>query len=310
MLHGGCLTSSPPKSKPLNGHEMQVFMSKSRAPGIFGVELYHGEDGVRARNVYNIKSSRMVLLKFSSPRKSELPVVHVEPRSGGKHDMLIDTSSRKSWIEFRAAEDFELIPVGPQPKRHTATHLRDSTAGILTLAPYLRFRKMILSESLLYVRADRASLWPVSRSHRRPEVELVMGCGMMKTFAFIRIDYPDRELAFCGEDIYPAKDERVLTSLPIEWMNGAVAVEALLDGKRQKVYIDTGGEYALARPKGDTRPCEHLFLGDLAVVEPKVADSKQLGIDLREHPSVGADILKNYVLVLDMARQQIHFEHP
>jgi len=305
-----CITSKPPRPEPLSGHDLQIFMSNSRDPEMSGVELIRGSEGVFARNVYKIRSSRKVLLKFRSPRKSALPVVKVEPRSGGGCDMLIDTSSRKSWIEFEQAEDFELVPIGPRPERYKATHLRDSINGILTMAPYLRFRKMLISDALLYVRADHATLWPISRSHDDPEVEAVMGCGMMKAFAFIVINYKDREVMLFGEDEYPVNRLDFLTSLPIEWENGAIAVDALLDGKRQKVFIDTGGDYALARPAGDTSPCKHLFLGDVAVIDPELADSKQLGIDLRDIPSIGGRILKNYVLVIDMARQEIHLQQP
>lgn len=303
-------TSSPPQADPLSGHELQVFMSNSRDPVMLGIELIQGREGVLARNVYNIKSSRKVLLKFRSPRRSVLPVVAVEPRAGGSCDMLIDTSSRKSWIGFGEAEDFELVPIGPQPERHRAGHLRDSASGILTLAPYLRFRKMLMTESLLYVRTDRATLWPVSRSHHDPQIELVMGCGMMKAFAFIVIDYKDREVMLFGEDEYPVNRDSVLATLPIEWENGAIAVDALLDGRRQKVYIDTGGDYELARPAGDRSPCGNLFLGNVAIINPEVADSKQLGIDLRALPSIGGRVLKDYILVIDMARQEIHIEQP
>lgn len=310
VLASGCATRQPPAPERLSGHEFQVFMARSKYPEMLTFELIERADGVFARKANEIKSARRAILDFESPRKSKLPVVEVETQ-GGKHvKMLLDTSSRKSWMSYAVSEDFDVVPVGPEPYRYTANHLRDSIPGILASAPYLRMNKTIMTSALFYVRADKATLWPVSRTYRKPKIDLVMGCGMMKAFSFIRIDYSSRIVSFVADETYPSPNDRTIASVPIVWENGAIAVNAAIDGEDQLLYIDTGGDYELARPDGSTAACGHIFIDDLVVANLSVCDAKEHRIEGREFPSIGSQLLSRFVLVIDMSRQQLHFEKP
>jgi hypothetical protein len=310
LLSVGCSTSRPPQPEPLSGHELQVFLSKSKYPDLLGIEMIDRADGVFFRKANEIKGARRMITDFAAPRSSALPVIEVDGKKGAERKMLIDTSSRKSWISRKLLDDFDFVPLGPSPHRFMATHVRDSIAGVLVATPLLKINKTLISSAIMYMRADHAGLWPVSRSYKSPEVEAVMGCGMMKAFAFIRLDYQRRLAMFSADNVYPRDESTLLAAVPIVWEEGAIAVEALIDGQKERLLIDTGGDYELVRPNGDTNACSQIFIEDMVILDPSVADSRPLGIDIRNFPSIGSRLLSKYAIVIDMARQEIIFERP
>jgi len=310
LLSSGCATRQPPQPEPLSGHELQVFLSKSKYPDLLGIEMIDRADGVFFRNANEIKGARRTITDFAPPRASVLPVIEVDGKKGSARKMLLDTSSRKSWISQELLNDFDFVPLGPSPHRFMATHVRDSIAGVLVAAPLLKVNKTLISSAIMYMRADQAGLWPVSRSFKNPAVEAVMGCGMMKAFAFIRIDYPRRIVMFSAENVYPRDESTLLAAAPIVWEDGAIAVDAVIDGEKERLLIDSGGDYELVRPDGDTNACSQIFIDDLVVLNPEVADSRPLGVDIRSFPSIGSRLLSRYAIVIDMARQEIIFERP
>lgn len=306
----GCKTTTPPEPSPLDGNDMQRFLSRGRNPQIFGVYIRQTADGVKAKQAGNIKGSKKALLEFSSSRKSPLPVVEVESKSGRNFELLIDTSSRKSWTTFDLAEEIGLVPAGQNPARYVAKHVQDDVPAFFCIAPHLEFNKMTMTEGLVYARADRDSLWPVSRDFRHDNIQMVMGCGMLKAFAFVRIDFKNRTLALSGADEYSPEEREVLASVPIKWNEGAIAIEAELDGSKELVYIDTGGTFQIVYPGRESQVINEIRIGDLLFEDVAVTSGEEQKIAHRDHPSLGAELLQEMIVTIDNVTQTLHFEKP
>ena len=306
----GCGTANPPPPAPISGHDLQVFMASGRNPQIFGVRTFKTPFGIGAKNAGNIKGARTDILEFKSSKKSPLPVIEVTTKGRNGRDMLIDTSSRKSWVSFPVAKEYGMVPAGKQPASYTARHVNGSKIAFLCIAPQIEFDKMTLTEGLFYALADHESLWPVSRDYRHDDIEMVLGCGMLKAFAFARIDFKNRSIVLSASDKYPLPNDRIVASAPIVWENGAVAIDCEIDGVEQTAYIDTGGAFQIARRNPESASARTVKIKDLVFPTPSISPAKDFLIDRREMPSLGAELFQDYIITIDMVEQMIHFEHP
>lgn len=305
----GCALRGPPSPAPLAQSDLKPLLSLSEQPEAFGIELFHTEDGVFASNVFNVKQSRTAYLAFNSRRSSRLPIFEVQSRRGRKRNILIDTSSRKSWIDFGEKDTFNCIPLGAHLTTFVPTHVDDNAPGMLSLVPYLRINNMVITENLLYVRADRRSLWPITRDHRQ-NVDIVMGGGMLRAFAFVSLDFANRGIIFSAEEPYSLEDRNPIASVPIVWHEGAIHVEASLNSKQTKLMLDTGGDFDLVTPDEEIEELDILRIGDLVILKGDLERPEEHGISVREHSSIGLGILGRFTIIIDMYRQKIHFERP
>ncbi len=303
----GCATKGPPKPHPMDGHTLQIFLSKGKDPLLLGVQL----DDNSNRNICRIHASKNAFMHFSSSRKSALPVIKVSARVAKKNGMLLDTSSRKSWVLFSLADNYALVPAGQSPPRYVAKHVNCDTPSFLCIAPDLEFNKMHMANALLYSYSDYKSLWPVSRDYTQGNIKLVMGYGMMKTFNFIKIDFKNRTVIFSASDTYSVNEDALITSTPIMWTEeGSLAIEATISGTKELFFIDTGGQFEIAGSSPKSKTLHHFNIGELVFRNVKISPAKKFLIEQRTHPSIGTELLKDLVMVIDVDRQMIHFEIP
>ncbi len=168
---------------------------------------------------------------------------------------------------------------------------------------------MVITENMFYVRADRRSLWPITRDHRQ-NIDLVMGSGMLRAFAFVSLDFENRNLIFSAEEPYSLEDRSPIASVPIVWNEGAIHVEASVNSKRTKLMLDTAGDFDLVISDDEIDELDILRIGDLVVLEGNLERPEGYGVSVREHGSLGLGILQRFTVIIDMYRQQIHFERP
>ncbi len=305
----GCALRGPPNPAPLTQSDLKPLMQRSEQAEAFGIEVFETEEGVFATNVFNVKQSRTAFVPFNSRRSSSLPIFEVESRQGRKRNILIDTSSRKSWIDFGESDTFRSIPLGGHLTTFVPTHIDDDTSGLLAIIPYLRINNMVITENMFYVRADRRSLWPISRDHRQ-NIDLIMGGGMLRVFAFVSLDFENRGIILSAEEPYSLEDRNPIASVPIEWHEGAIHVEASVNSKLTKLMLDTGGNFDLVMPDDEIEELDILRIGDLVILDGNLERPEDHGLSIREYGSVGLGILRRFNIIIDMYRQQIHFEKP
>jgi len=312
-LAAGCATRQPEPAAQLPPGVVRSYVQRFRDPNIFGLTMHRddnrGEPSFTGANL--IPPGQASMLEFRSPAASPLPVIDVATPRGKSHRMLIDTASRKSWIDWTLKEEYGVVPLGPPGFEFIPEHVPDTISGILSLAPRFDFGRLYMSSVLVYVRAAHGSFQPLSRNTRDENVRFVMGCGMLQAFEFVQIHYPHRRVILSATDPYPLVEDRILASLPIVWTEGALTVWGNIDGRQRKILIDTGGDYGLVLtedvPEGTVR---HVNMGDLVWRNLPYVSSSKAGVTDLGFPRIGSALLNNFVITIDNQRRLLHIELP
>jgi len=309
----GCATHQPAEPTMLPPTVVRSYVERFRDPTIFGLTLH--QDNPRDEPSFTganlIPPGQADMLEFRTPSALPLPVIEVATPRGKSHRMLIDTSSRKSWVDWTLKGEYGVVPLGPPGFEFEPEHVPDTIPGILSLAPRFVFGRLYMSNVLVYVRAAQGDFRPLSRDARHSGVQFVMGCGMLQAFEFVQIHYPQRRVILSSTDPYPVVEDRILASLPIIWTEGMLTVWGTVDGRRRRILIDTGGNYGLVlgedQPEGAVR---HVNMGDLVWRNIPYTSPSEAGVTDLGYPRVGAALLKDFVLTIDNQRRMLHIELP
>ncbi len=313
LLVAGCATKQPQQQQPtiLQQEEIMPFLRRARAPREFGLRTEARNDEPAFRGANRLEHDQVESLAFQSPRQSSIPVVTVTTARGKTHKMIVDTTSRKSWIDWSLVDAFGVVPLGPPGHEFVPEHVYTEIPGILGLAPELAFRRIKMRNALIYARAAHGNFHPLCRGCPLVNIRMVMGCGMLQAFDFVQIDYPKRMVTFSTTTAYLPDPDYILVSLPIVWTNGVLNVWGNIDGRRRTIMIDTSGDYSLVLPDAtENTIIRHLALDEFILRQVPATSTAAAGVIDYGYPRIGTGLLKDFVIVIDNARGLLHIKLP
>ena len=310
LLGTGC--STPPKAPvPFTPSELRGLGQSARAPSVFGLTVYPSDFGPVFTGGNRVHESQKALVSFRSSRKSTAPVVEMLPPEPNGFDVLIDTSSRESWIDVDASQKANVALLGQPLYDAKPDHVSSSLGGMAGVVRQLRFKDQLFVEDMIfYVQAAMGPLGALARSETNSRPQAVLGMNTLRAFSYVQINFPEREVVFASTKKYSIDESQLIASLPMKNVKGALACEAVIDGEPATVILDTGGDFELAMKDPPVRPLRQVSAGDLVARQVIATDSEDLGLGFLDNPRIGRKLLSRFKITLDFKHMLIVFERP
>ena len=316
----GCATPGPLEQIPLPQDEVDAFLASGKDARNFGITIYEDVGGSRFEFANRVHQDRAAQLDFVPPRSLAVPVLSARTATFVHFNLLLDSSARQNWLLLQSAPSMDYRTFAP-PTGEYANHVLSDVPGYAGVANKIVLDELHVESPLFYVPPARGNLGPLARADS-PEGEpsparlalaarthAVMGAALMRSFASIRFDFPNRSVRFSTHATYkPADPSAVEASLPLRDWRGRPAVQATLDGEPLLLVIDTAGDFDLSLPGEPTAASGSLALGALQIDDVPLASHASLGLPEAFPARLGLRFLSRYALVLDHKHQRVWFE--
>lgn len=304
----GCLsTEGSKKEDPLSTTQQEMILSHARPPQQFGFSIFSEQGGLAYSG-----GGRLHPNHFTSAKMLEenIPVIKMRGRSKrNTMNVLVDTSSPVSWLEFATSQDFSAHILGINddviPYRGTLnTGGIKAYAGVIT---QVRIDHLFIENMPFYIRMARGSLGPLVRGIRKPNIDAIMGYDNLVSFEYIQFDLQNHLIKFSASVPYTPDTERLVDIARVVHAPGhGLAIEGKIDGQPTPIILDFAGDFTLAR--GDvkvavTRSAQmgHLALSNVPTLVLPVHDAP---------PRVGRKLLSPYLITLCNREGLVYFERP
>lgn len=307
----GCVTApSFPPATPYSPAEIAALKSVARDPRVFFMNVFFDErNNAVFTDANRVYQDITVYLPFVSPPGTALPLVAGTARTGAALSALTDTTTAEGWIAMdrRAALGFEIL--GPEPQALQAKHVLDDVPGFAGVLPELRFSELRVEMALLYGRAARGNLWPLTRDPRTGTADVVIGMDLLRAFAWVQWDFPNRLLVLSTQPLTPDPETRRLAELPVQGVSGPLTVEASVESRPLPVQLDVAGDYEFSMDNPPSDVVRQISLGDLVFRRLQARDPRTLGL-APGAARIGLRALSPYRLTLDNRRKMVYIEIP
>ena len=305
----GCSTPTPKTPRAFTDQEQQIFFKRAKVPQVFGITVYASDNGPIFAGANRVHEGQWANMSFLSSKDSLAPIVSLEPGGPGKFTALVDTSSKDSWLSSYAANEANIIPIGPPAYIVKPSHVADDMDGDLSVAPTIHFNVLNLETVLFYVRAAHGPMGPLARSND-PEPDAVIGYNLLKSFAFAQFHFSEKQLRLSATKAFTPNKDALIAAIPITEVNGSLAVEGVIDGKSQLLIIDTGGDFALAMKEAPAEPIRQVSMGDIVFRQVTATRSTDTGLDMLDYPRIGRKLLSKFIITICPKEKILYAERP
>ncbi len=296
LLFSGCETLKiDSEAKPISWAEQKAYLSRSRDPRVFGLNIYQTPSGLQIRGGGRLHPSQAAALpmKVSEPFR---PVVGLSDSFGREWPALLDLVSSRTWLEFGAAQKMRATPVAER-KPELIRLPNEEIPACLSMVSSLRLGQLFIESPLIYVRLADGSLGTITRGIDESGLKGVVGWDLLKKMEQIRFLYSIGQVVLFTTEPYDPDPSLVIAALPLVKHAGACAVRGKVDGKDQLILIDPAGDFEIA--------------GTSSSIE---LDSNLVFSSSEETPSpggvrLGARALQNYEVSICPQAGLIYFEH-
>ncbi len=305
----GCSTPSPRHSTPLTEAQVEALYKAQRRPQVFGMTDYSGKGEASFAGAHRLHANHLTTA-ITKGADRKLPLIEIMSGSPGKVLALLDTSSADSWCTPEAAVVLGLAPLGPPGYTRKPRHVVDDTKGYLCAASTIRIEDLYMENVLLFLRGATFPLGGVARDVTDPAPSVVLGSSFIRAFNYVRFDFTKGEILFSSTTDFRIREEALLASAPMRWVDGALAVEGMIDGTPTNIVLDIAGRYAAGLPGETGTTLRQFSTGDLVSRKVTATPLRNLGLTDTPSPRVGLDMLSRCTLTLDFHRNLVHFERP
>lgn len=321
----GCTTPEPKGQTALTQDELDRFLAGGRDARYYGITIYPDPAGARYEFANRVHQDRAAQLDFLSPRPLCLPVVRAKTATFVDCHVLLDSSARQNWLPMASAKAMDYRTFAP-PTGEYADHIVSDIPGYAGVANKLILDELHIESPIFYVPPARGDLGPLARVGERPEDELgtkalqarrslaarthvVMGAALMRSFAYIRIDFPRRQIRFSSHATFrPTSASAVRACLPMRDWKGRPAVQGSLGGQPLLLVIDTAGDFDLALPPDAGELEGPLTLGEWMLEDIRTAPHTELGLPEAFPARLGLGVLSRAAVTLDHKNRLVWFE--
>jgi len=150
----------------------------------------------------------------------------------------------------------------------------------------------------------------MARNVERPPLEGVLGCNVLRAFATVQFDFHDRLITLTSTLPYHPKESQLLAAVPMADTEGVYTVNGMVDGKKETIILDTGGDFEIALPKMTLGPVKQVSLGDLVFRQVRTYTLRERGLEPDKTVRIGRGLLGRYKMTFDNLHYTVYFEKP
>ncbi|MEA2069322.1 MAG: hypothetical protein U9P12_08985 [Verrucomicrobiota bacterium] len=310
-LPAGCKTTEQPQTAGSDEEfsmptmQQNTYLSHSKQPQYFGFEAFPVKDGINFRGNARLHANHMATSRF---KKGGIPVIEVRGRSTRmKLNMLLDTSSLDSWMEFATSQEFEATFLGIDDDNipYRGGYNTGGVEAYAAVVRQLRIEQLFIENVPLYVRMAMNSLGPLERGIRKPKVEGILGYDNLKNFEYVQFDFDAEAVHFSSSIPYlPHQDLLMAEAKIVGLQNYGLAVQGAIFGKPTPIILDVAGDYHFARGDVKVSSTKQVSMGD--VVYRKVP-TLLLPIN-NSPPRAGRKMLEKYIVTICPKAGVVYFE--
>lgn len=296
------------RTGPFSPDEVEALYGRAKDPRAFWLTLYQDQSGPTFRGSHRLHPGQFARMPFKTPKKVySIPVISVDSIKLSTIPALIDTSSAKSWIAVQEISKAMLTPLSPPAFRTRAEHVNDQVDGYLCHIDNLKLKTLRIESVLTFVRGSWDGLDIIARGVKKPVPGMVLGMQFLEPFAFVQFDFEAREVRFSADRTYKPDKELLLASAPFASASGPLQVAGTINGKAERIILDSAGRFDVALPYENGGILRHLSIGDL-VLRDLVISPEVTAHDTFPQPRIGLGVLSRFRMTLDSRDKVVHFE--
>jgi len=300
----GCLTTENNEEHVLSTMQKNTYLSHTKPPQEFGFSTFPVKGGVSCKGNARLHPNHMAQTKY----KNNLPIITMRGNARRQSiNVLLDTSSTSSWIEFLASQEMGALFLGINDKAipYRGKYNTGKVEAYSAVVRQMRINQLFIENVPLYVRMASDSLGPLARGIHAPKIEMVMGYDTLKNFEFIQFNPKKETIIFSATTPYTPNPNIITHQARIISLRGnGLMVEGMIDGQPIPIVLDFAGDYHFARGDQKVNITKEVTLGE--VVYKKVPT-----LLLPAHkapPRVGRKLLNRYIITICNKEGIVYFE--
>jgi hypothetical protein len=299
------------KDSPLPKSQQEHFLAKTTMPQQFNYSVYRVKDGGfgcsgEARLHPNHHATANFLEKG-------IPVIKMQGSSRrDKVNVLLDTSSPHSWLEFAASQELSVYFLGINDKAipYRGNYNTGGVNAYLGVIKQMRIDQLFIESIPFYVRMSIGSLGPLTRGIKEPHIDAILGYDNLKIFEYIQFDLRNNKVTFSATKPFepPSEEESgVYSTKIIPSRSYGLVVEGSVNDEESPMIIDLAGNFSFARGDIKVAITPAIKLGSLEML-----DASTLVLPLHDSPPrVGRKLLEPYLITICNKKGMVYFEkHP
>lgn len=294
---------------PLTKDQLTKLAERAKSPVMFGITVYPSDAGTIFAGSVRVHAAEAADVMLPA---GGAPVVPVGPGGSDVVNALLDTSAPQSWVSLQGMRTLNMdLLAAPSLLEARPTHVFDTTSGYLAVAPHLKIKEVSMENVLMQMRGARGPIGPVARGLEKENINVVLGADTLKAFNHVQFNFPARYAIVSSTSDYRPVEANVIATVPLKFINGAVATDGALDGEATTFILDTGGDYGIALPTNrPSATVTQVNIGDLVVRDVPGRSGMDLGLGPIHDPRIGRQMLRRFKMTLDFHGRNIIFEKP
>lgn len=311
LFAGGCATPSDHEMKPLTDTRLRDVFSRAKDARNFWITVYQsGNKGAQFSGANRLHPQQLANVDFIQGSPSTAPMVKADDGRNETIVALIDTSAGRSWLDFATFTRVKAIPLGPPAYDSMPKNVNDSVPGYACVLTKFRFDQLHIENALFYFRAATGPLGYLARGEEQPTPSAILGCDILKAFAFVQIDYPNRSVVFSATSEYSPDPTNLIAALPLKEVDGVFATEGMLDNEKKLILLDSAGDFEIAMDNPPSDKLKQVSVDDLVFRNVMVSSSKDRSLGLLSHPRIGRRLLARFKVTLTPKKKLLYVERP
>ncbi len=318
----GCSNRVPLERTALSQSGVDEFLAAGRDARMNGITIYSDAAGARFEFANRPSTQRSAQMDIVAPKRLRTPVI--KARTGRFTDihLLLDTSARQSWLLLPTIQAMEYRPFAP-PTGEYPDHVPADIPGYAGVANKVVLNTLHIESPVFYVPPARGGLGPLARATEQVRAHPksitarsklatrthgVLGAAVLRNFAFVRFDFPERQVAFSSDGDYrPQPGAPLLARLPLRDWRGRPAIDATLGGEPILLVLDSAGEFDLSVPAG-TPLSQPLLLGDWEPGPLAITTHEDHDLPPGFPARLGLGVLARNSLTIDFKQRRVWIE--
>lgn len=298
---------------PFSAEQSKALYAKARPPQVFGLTVYASDTGPFFAGAGRLHQGEAAERPFLGEKDNLAPVIALDGRGEVGLPALLDTTSKDNWLTPRAGQQLGIVMLaGPNPYQTTPLHVYEPISGLGGLVQQVKLGELSMENVVFHVRAASGPLGSLARWVQNPAPAAVLGTAFLRAYSTVQLNFPERKAVFAATTRFPAPPaDRLVASLPLKDIMGALAVEGALDGEPMTILLDVAGDFDLVMNYPPDATIRRLSLGDL-VFPPNVnvVSSLDQGLGPITYPRIGRRLLSRYKVTFDFRSKLVYFERP
>ncbi len=309
-LMAGCNSAKHKGGKEyvLGEKQQRAFIAKTKEPQQFGFMVYERQNGsIALQGVAHQHPLHAASAGFS---RGNAPVIKIAGKARRMQmNVLLDTGSSTSWMEYNSAREFGAIPLGLDGQIFPYQGNADTGAvnAFAAVVTQMRIDQLCIENIPLFVRMAANSLGPLNRGVYSPKVGGVLGYDVLGTFEYVQIDLAAGKVDFSATTPYTPNESLLMTAAKIVPSSKyGLAVEGAIFDDPTPIILDIAGNYHFESGTADAVLTEQVSLGE--VVYLNVPTRSPARSDLP--PRAGRLMLQKYIITICPTKGVVYFERP